>query len=471
MSMSRRKKERQGQLWVASDSVPDAPRHVFYEQLNRLLEGARFDEFLEDLCEPFYSNQGRPGIAPGIYFRMLLVGYFEDIGSQRGIAWRCADSLSLRSFLGLETTEKSPDHSSLTKIKQRFPLDVYDQVFAFVLLVAEKHLPISGERTGVDSTTLEANAAMKSIVRRDSGEDWPEYIRQLMIEEGVIDEDDEPSADELRRFDRARKDKKVSNADWKAKADDDARIMKMKDGRYRFGYKAEHVVDLETEVVLSATVREGTEPDTQTLVKSVREARENIDRAGIGAVLQDVAADKGYHSNDQLVACERENIRPYIPEPKSSSNRRWTDKSPETKSAFHNNRKRVGREKSKQLQRDRSEKVERSFAHVCTTGGGRRTWLRGTENINKRYRMTVAAHNLGRVMKKLFGAGKPRVWSACFGVSAAFDGELKPLELASRIWNAVTRTCFKYRPQIAADRNWQLNSILKTPKLGFSTRC
>ena len=467
MSMRRRKTERQGEFWVTSDSVPDAPRHVFYERLNRLLDESAFDEFVEDLCEPFYADRGRPGIAPGVYFRMLFVGYFEDIDSQRGIAWRCADSLSLRTFLGLAMTEKSPDHSSLTKIKKRLPLDVYDQVFAFVLLVADKHLPVSGERMGVDSTTLEANAAMKSIVRRDSGEDWPQYIRRLMIEEGVIDDDDEPSADDLRRFDRARKNKKVANAQWKAKADDDARIMKMKDGRYRFAYKAEHAVDLQTQVVLSATVRTGSEPDTQTLVKSIKEARENINRSGIGAVIFDVAADKGYHSNDQLVACEEEDIRTYIPEPKFNSNRRWTDKPSEVKSAFHNNRKRVRREKSKQLQRDRSEKVERSFAHVCRTGGARRTWLRGVENINKRYRMVVAAHNLGRVMKRLFGAGKPRAWSAFAGIRDAIFEAITVTPPQSEI-ETPTANRRNHFADWCSDRLYQHLMIAKQT---FSTAC
>ena len=471
MSMRRRKKERQRELWVSAGDVAVAPRHVFYERLNKLLAEAGFDEFVEDLVEPYYADGGRPGIEPGVYFRMLFVGYFEGIDSQRGIAWRCADSLSLKSFLGISVTEKTPDHSSLTKIRKRFPIEVVEQVFAFVLIMADKYLSVSGSRTGVDATTLEANAAMKSIVRRDSGEDWKQYIRRLMLEEGEIDEDDDPSSDELRRFDRARRDKKVSNTEWKAKADDDARIMKMKDGRTRFGYKSEHVVDLDSEVVMSATVREGTEPDTQTLVKSVDEARTNIDRSGIGATIHDVAADKGYHSNDQLVACERAEVRCYIPEPKSNRNRRWTDKPAEVKSAFHNNRKRVKQPKSKQLQRERSEKVERSFAHVCETGGARRTWLRGVENINKCYQITVAAHNLGRIMLKLFGAGKPRGWSAFLWPQTSFGTRPHAAAAIARTFLTTIRRRTKEKLRFMNSMITTLSIQLTQHKHVFSTAC
>ena len=213
-----------------------APGHVFYERLNGLLAESGFDPFVENLVAPYYADKGRPGIAPGVYFRMLFVGYFEGIDSQRGFAWRCEDSLSLRKFVGLKLTESVPDHSSLTRIRDRYPLEVIDQVFAFVLQMANARKQISGSAVGVDSTMLEANAAMRSIVRRDTDEDWKAYIRRLMQEEGVIDEDDEPTDEDLRRYDRQRKEKKVSNKQWKSSSDDDARIVKMKTGRTRMGY-------------------------------------------------------------------------------------------------------------------------------------------------------------------------------------------------------------------------------------------
>ena len=412
MALRRRESAKQQELWVPTESVAKAPGHVFYERLNRLLDEAEFDRFVEELVVPYYASSGRPGIPPGVYFRMLFVGYFEGIDSQRGIAWRCEDSLSLRKFLGLGLTDPVPDHSSLTKIRDRFPLEVTEQVFAFVLQMACDRKLVSGSRVGVDATLLEANAAMKTIVRRDTDEDWKEYVRRLMREEGLIDDDDEPADEELRRFDRKRKGKKVSNTDWKAKSDDDARIVKLKDGRTHFGYKAEHTVDLESEVVLSATVRHGTESDTQTLLPAVVDAQVNLVRAGSDADIKEVAADKGDHSNDQITDCTKAGLRTYVPEPASPHKRRWTDKPEETKAAVLNNRRRTRRRKSKQLQRQRSERVERSFAHVCETGGARRTWLRGLEKINKRYSMVVAAHNLGLVMRSLFGSGKPRQLAA-----------------------------------------------------------
>ena len=418
MAMRRRAEERQGELWVATHALPAGPGHVFYERLNRLLAEAGFDRFVEDLVEEYYAENGRPGVSPGVYFRTLFVGYFEGIDSQRGIAWRCADSLSLRSFLGFDLTEKSPDHSSLTRIRDRYPIEVADEVFAFVLGIACERKLISGTQVGVDATLLEANAAMKSIVRRDTDEDWKAYLRRLMSEEGVIEDDGAPTDGELRRFDRSRKGKKVSNDDWKSPIDDDARIVKLKDGRTHLGYKAEHTVDLDSEFVLSATVQDGTEPESQTLCDAVIDAQENLQRAGSNAVITEVAADKGYHANAQLAGCDELGLRTYIPEPSSPRQRKWTDKCDEVVRAVANNRRRMKRPKGKQLQKFRSERVERSFAHICETGGARRTWLRGLEKINKRYRMTVAAHNLGLLMRTLFGTGKPRQFAA-----------LKPLQL------------------------------------------
>ena len=413
MAQRRRESERQEELWISSADVARSPGHVFYERLNGLLAEAGFDDFVEDLTAPFYASGGRPGIAPGVYFRMLFVGYFEGIDSQRGIAWRCEDSLSLRKFLGLSLTDSVPDHSSLTRIRDRFPVEVTERVFAFVLQMAWERKLISGTQVGVDSTMLEANAAMKTIVRRDTDEDWKDYIRRLMREDGVLDDDDDPSDEELRRFDRKRKGKKVSNTEWKSSSDEDARIVKMKDGRTHFGpvileTGAEHTVDLGTEVILSATVQEGTAPDSQTLLPAVVDAQINLVLADSAADIVEVAADKGYHSNTQITDCTAAGLRTYIPEPNLRHNRRWSEKPENVARAVLNNRDRTRRTKGKQMQRHRSERVEQSFAHVCDSGGARRTWLRRLEKINKRYSMTAAAHNLGLLMRTLLGSGKPR---------------------------------------------------------------
>ncbi len=411
MGLGRRKRERQGEFWVASESLPEAPRHVFYDTLNRLLESGRFDDFVEELCEPYYAGSlGRPSVPPGVYFRMLLVGYFEGIDSQRGIAWRCGDSLSLRRFLQVPLDASTPEHSSLTRVRDRLPLAVHEQVFAFVLSLAEQHklLGKKGKTVAIDTTLLEANAAMRSIVRKESGEDWKTYLTRLMKEEGLIEEDDEPTDEELRKFDKGRK-KTVSNREWESASDSDSRIAKMKDGRTHLAYKAAHVVDLESEFLLEASVAAADEADSSLLITGVRAAETSLEAAGVETPeVHEVVADKGFHKSEMLAACVAEEVRTYIPEPQRSGRRCWTDKPEEYEAAYRGNRRRTVGAQGRKLQRLRSERVERSFAHVCETGGARRTWLRGREKINKRYRLVAAARNLGLMMLKLFGFGTPR---------------------------------------------------------------
>jgi transposase len=411
MSMGRTPSERQADLWIATTDLPKSPGHVFYEKLNGLLSEAAFDRFVEELCKQYYADEvGRASIPPGVYFRMLFVGYFEELSSQRGIAWRCSDSFSLRAFLCVAWNEKTPDHSSLSKIRQRLPLSVHEQVFAFVLKVAQDKKLLRGKTVAVDATTLEANAAMKTIVRKETGEDWKEYLRRLAVEEGIED----PTDEELRRFDKNRP-KKVSNKEWQSPTDTDSRIAKMKDGRTHLAYKAEHALDLETEFVLSATVHAADQADSATLVDSVLVAQINLVRAGSEQEVEEAVADKGYHKAETLAACETLNVGTYIPEPKRKK-RNWKDKPESWQQATRANGRRVRGARSKRLQRLRSEYVERSFAHVCETGGGRRTWLRGLEKVNKRYLVQVAAHNLGLLMRKLFGMGKPRTLQGAGGV-------------------------------------------------------
>ena len=410
MSMGRRPTEQQSDLWIPTADLPRSPGHVFYDKLNRLLAEAAFDPYVENLCQPFYADGlGRESIPPGTYFRMLFVGYFEGLGSQRAIAWRCSDSLSLRAFLGVSLNEATPDHSSLTKIRQRLPLHVHERVFTFVLKVAQEKKLLRGKTVAVDATTLEANAAMKTIVRKDSGEDWKDYLKRLMAEEGI----ENPTDEEVRRFDKKRK-KKVSNKEWQSPADPDSRIAKMKDGTTHLAYKAEHTVDLGSEFVLAAAVHPADQADPATLADSILQAQVNLVLAGSEQEIEEAVADKGYHKAETLAECEEWNTRTYIPEPKRKKYN-WEDKPQAWRRATAANRRRVRGARSKRLQKKRSELVERSFAHVCETGGGRRTWLRGLMNVSKRYVVQVAAHNLGLLMRKLFGFGKPRVLQGAGG--------------------------------------------------------
>jgi transposase len=416
-----KRKDRQESLFIATDRLLQPAGHPFYQKLNALLDEAGFDRWLEGRCAPFYEHdekRGRPSIQPGVYFRMLLVGYFEGVDSQRGIAWRCADSLSLRAFLGIPLDQGTPDHSTLTNTRQRLPAEVFEETFQFVLGIAAAKELIVGKTVGVDSTTLEANAAMKSIVRKDTGEDWKQFLTRLMREEGVIGSDEQPSDEGIRRFDKKRKNKTVSNADWESPSDGDARIAKMKDGTTHLAYKAEHVVDLESELVLAAEVRPADHADTATLIDSVAAAQNNLGQAGSAATIKEAAADKGYHAAATIELADALDIRTYIPEPRRAAEGTLLGHPEEQRRAVRNNRRRVQRVKSKRLQRRRSEVVERTFAHVCDTGGARRSHLRGLINVTKRYLITVAAHNLGRILRRLTGVGKPRVLQGAGGVAA-----------------------------------------------------
>lgn len=468
MALGKRKHEQQ-EAWVATTDLPRSPGHPFYRKLNQLLGEAGFDLWLESLCRPYYAEQqGRPSIPPGTYFRMILIGYFEGLASQRGIAWRCCDSRSLAEFLGYGPTEETPDHSSLTRIHQRLPQEVHEAMFSFVLALAAEKKLLSGTTVAVDSTMLEANAAMKSIERKDTGEDWKEYLRRLAAEAGI----ENPTDEDLRRFDKKRTDKKVSNDHWQSPSDPDSRIAKMKDGRTHLAYKAEHVVDLKTDLVLAAVVYEANRGDAETLAESVVQAQKNIIEADSPANIQDAVADKGYHSADTLALMNGPlSVRTYIPEPKRKKHWKWRQRPAEQRWAVTGNARRVRGARGKRLQRLRSELTERSFAHVCETGGARRCWLQGMVKVTKRYLLQVAARNLSLIMRKLFGMGTPRGLQSKGGASS-----LAYLlhALLTTLWIALRRARneLKSRAAIALENRPQLPPLMPAArKHRFSTAC
>jgi transposase len=428
-------------MWLAGPELARSPGHRFYEKLNDLLKEADFDRRVERLCEPYFEaddKPGRPSIAPGVYFRMLFVGYFEGIESERGLEWRCADSLSLRTFLGVQVNERVPDHSSLSRMRTRLDSAVYDEVFRLVLGIVESKGLLRGKVAGVDSTYLRADASMKTIVRKDTGDDYTTYLKKLCEAQGV----ESPTVEDARRMDRKCKGKKTSNKDWKSPTDADARIVRLKDGRTRLGYKAEHVVDLETGAVVAAELYRADDADTATLRPSLEAARENVAAAraesdsegsrdddddapppaapsGETRPTIEVVADKGYHKVELLFELRRAEYRTYIPVPDQKGQRSFTDKGGMlAREAFHDNRARVRRTKGKKLLRLRGERIERTFALACETGAHRRVRLRGRDNARKRYIAHVAAMNLGLVMRTLFGHGTPR--QAASAVLATF---------------------------------------------------
>jgi len=438
MALGRRRDEQQQELWTPTAELPRTPGHPFYEKLNELLAEAGFDRWVEERCREYYASCGRPGIPPGVYFRMLLIGYFEGLDSQRGIAWRCADSNSLKRFLGYQLTEATPDHSSLTNIRKRLPLEVHEEVFAFVLKIAQLKKLLKGKLAGVDATLLEANAALRSIVRKDTGEDYKQYLRRLAQEAGI----DDPSDEDLKKFDRKRKGKKLSNAEWRSSSDPDGRIMKLKDGTTHVSYKVEHAVDLESELLLAATVHHGDRSDPDSLIETLVAAQTNLIRAGSDVALRDVAADSGYHKNETLAWCEGWGLRPYVAERDPTQRRSWTDKPADQERAFRCNRRRLRGRRGRRLQRLRRTLCERSFAHTCETGAGRRSWLRGLVNVAKRYVIHAAGYNLGVLMRKLFGVGTPRSLQGGSGALCA--------ALLALISTRLRRT----RPRFAGAPNW-----------------
>ena len=414
MAMGKKPAARQGSpLWVTTADLPTSAGHPFFERLNRVLDEGGFDAFVEGRCAVFYaSRMGRPSLRPGRYFRMLFIGYFEGLSSERGIAWRVADSLSLRSFLDLDVTEASPDHSTLSRTRRLIDVETHEAVFAWVLERLSEAGLVRGKTVGVDATTLEANAAMRSIERRDTGESYEAFLQRLAEASGLAT----PTRAELARFDRSRKDKKTSNKDWRSPQDPDAKITKMKDGRTHLAHKAEHAVDMETGAILSATVQDASAGDSATLPETLTTAAEQVEAVQPdGAGVEEVVADKGYHSDKTLVALDEVGVRSYISEPERGR-RRWQDKKtgetpPDKRAAqkaLYGNRRRIRGNRGRRLQRRRGELVERPFAHQYETGGLRRVWVRGHENVRKRVLIQAAGCNLGLLLRTLTGVGTPR---------------------------------------------------------------
>ncbi len=397
----------QTELLVGWHEAPSAPGHVFYDRLNAVLGEAGFDRKVEALCAPHYAAKaGRPSVPPGRYFRMLFVGYFEGLDSERGIAWRCADSLSLRQFLQLGASEAVPDHSTLARTRARLPLEVHDAVFALVLRLVSAHGLVKGRRVGVDASTMEANAAMRSIVRRADGTGWQAMLGELARASGIAT----PSADQRRQFDRTRAGKRVSNADWASPTDPEARITRLKDGRTGLAYKPEHAVDLDTGAILAARVHPGDAGDARTLEATLEVAASNLEALDLAPAPEapaEVVADKGYHAREVLKRLAGGPWRTRIAEPAHRTVLRWHGDT-EARRAVYANRARLLSGIARVVLLLRAVLCERAFAHVLDRGGMRRTWLRGRTNVIKRYLVHIAGHNLGLLMRALIGAGTPR---------------------------------------------------------------
>ena len=412
MAMGRKLGVTQEELFYASEEA-QSPGHPFYERLNGVLADGGVDAHCERECAKFYhGNLGRPGLAPGVYFRLLLTGFFEGIGSEREIAWRVADSLSLREFIGYKRSESTPDHVTISRTRRLLDEATHQAVFDWVLTEVARRGLLKGKTIGIDATTLEANAAMRSIVQRDTSETYVAYLKKLAEAAGIDPEDGEA----VRRMDRKRK-KKTSNKDWVNPHDPDAGITKMKDGSTHFAYKAEQAVDLDTGAIVAITTHGGATGDTDSVSETLCEAGVSvavqIATATAGgkylvndAGVEELVTDKGYHSGACLIAMTEMGVRTYISEPKLGR-RKWKHKS-EQQAAVYANRRRVTGPRGKRLLRRRGEFLERPFAHQYETGGLRRVHVKGRDEVAKRVLLQAAACNIALILRTITGAGTPK---------------------------------------------------------------
>src|ERR1039458_478840 len=427
---TRKKRERQEDLWVVSREIVGTPAHAFYDRLNEILDQHHFDRNVEHLCRRYYKGPlGRPSITPGVYFRSLLLGYFEGIDSERGIAWRLADSLSMRKFIAYALTEETPDHSTISRTRRLYSVETHKAVFRWVLKILGEEGLVEGKTVSIDATTLEANAALRSLVRRDNGQKYDDYLKDLARSAGI----ENPTREQLARLDRKRK-KKGSNKEWKNPPDPDARIARMKDGSTHMAHKAEHAVDLSSGALLAVTLQGADQGDTTTIHQTLAEAGEAVaelieheaatapteePKVHLGGV-EEVVADKGYHSGGVVQDLHAADCRSYIPEPERGR-RNWEGKEDEQKQVYAN-RRRIRGARSKQLQKKRSELTERSMAHMYETGGMRRVHLKGRDNILKRLLVHAGGFNLALILRKLVGVGKPRQLQGGFAFIFALLG-------------------------------------------------
>jgi transposase len=405
MSMGTRKPE-QPPMWVATSDLPSSPGHPFYARLNAILETEGFDRFAEDECRRFYAPvMGRPSLEPGRYFRLLLVGYFEGLDAERGIAWRAADSLAVRQFVRLGIEDPPPDHSTISRTRRLIDVETHRAVFTWIQQRLVAGGLLKGRTIAIDATTLEANAAMRSIVRRDTGESYQAFLTRLAETSGIKT----PTREALARLDRKRK-KRTSNKDWTNPHDPDAKVTKMKDGRTHLAHKAEHAVDLDTGAIVAVTVQGADEGDTTSIIETAIAAAEQVEdaQADVDAPqpLEEIIADKGYHSNQSMIDLDAVGVRSYIAEP-DRGRRDWS-KEPDAQAPVYRNRRRIRGRRGRRLMRCRGERIERSFAHLYDTGGMRRTHLRGHENILKRLLIHAGGFNLGLLVRSMLGIGTPR---------------------------------------------------------------
>jgi transposase len=450
MAMGNRPTERQSPLFVPTGALARSPGHPFYERVDALLAEEGFDAFVESRCAGFYAEKlGRPSLAPGVYFRLLMVGYFEGIGSDREIAWRCADSLSLRGFLGYDLEQSTPSHSTLSYTRRLLDLETHREVFGWILSVLSWRGLLKGRSVAIDATTSEANAALRSIVRRDDGQAYDAYLGGLARASSI----ETPSREDRAKVDKQRK-KKGSNDDWMHPGDPDARITKMKDGATHLAHMVEHATDLDTTAIVAVTVQPADRGDTSTVYETLAEASDQISEAlPDGATVQSVVLDKGYHSNGVLSDLSELGFRTYASEP-ARGRRRWKD-NPHARDAVYANRRRIKSDRGQVPRKRRAEVAERSNAHCYETGELRRMHVRRRDNVTKRVLIQAATYNLALLMRTLLGAGRPkglagRLAASCTDTFGAKGATVAFAKLGRAVIVTLQRLAMKPEAQVVA---------------------
>ena len=415
---------KQEQFWVDTRKLPRATPNVFYRKLDDALRSMRFAESIRDICQTSYADDekgGRPGIDPAVYFKMLMIGFFENLPSERAIANRCADSLSLRAFLGYGVDEDTPDHSSLSVIRKRLELAQIRCCHEVVLGGLRKAGLLKGRHLGIDSSVMEANASLRELQNRNTGEDYHEYVKKLAAEAGI----DPNDAKAVRRFDKKRKGRKTSNEEWVNPHDPEAKVGRDKHGATDMLYKPEHITDLESGAIIRAEVRAGDAGDTIQLAERIGEATEILHKviAATGgtpkAPNRSLTGDEGYFSGEETAALHEQGLRVIIGDPHANK-RNAKRQEPRIRKALAKAKRAVKSKSGKKLLRKRGEYVERSFVHVLDHGGMRRATLRGRDNLSKRHQVAAMGFNLSLLMRKCFGIGTPKQWLAAAAAVSAW---------------------------------------------------
>ena len=429
------RKLQQGEFWVARHDVARGQASRFYDKLNETLDAMDFTANVHHLCAPLYSHgeKGRPPIDPAVYFKMLMVGFLENLPSERAIAARCGDSLMIRRFLGYDLDEDTPHHSSFTVIRQRLSKEIYQAVFDIILEALRRHGLLRGKNLGIDSSVMEANASLRALEHRNTGEAYWDYVSRLAAQAGV-DAQDESA---VRRFDKQRPGRKTSNKEWVNPHDPDAKVAPAKNGATDMLYKPENMVDLDTGAIVSAEVRKADEGDTQglaeraitaaALVEAIREETSAAANGLLPARTATLTADKGYYCVAELQAIQESGMKTVISDP--LRHRRLEKLGCSQRAVVRRARRSVRSGYGKALLRRRGMHIERSFAHILDSGGMRRATLRGQHNLDKRYKIAAATYNLSQLMRHLFGIGtcKQAAASVLYGLMQLLFAGLREL--------------------------------------------